>query len=163
MHIRVHGGFDLDLSDCINFKGISHKKDGCRIYRGRCPELETNPSVTAGRMLSFLIGSGIHSVDPALRSVPPGSSRALSFDFEYGVSGIWFALAQNRKARFGGGITKLTESKAIVRGALALLGVDQPDEARNLVSLLKDEATFQAALEAIVDDHFGISGWQLPS
>lgn len=154
---------DLDLSDCINFKGIAHKRDGCRIYGWNCAEREILHFISGGRMLAFLISNGKHAVDPALRAAPPGSSKLLSYDFDNGVSGIWFALVESKKARFGGGIRKLEESKAIVMGALALYGADQPDEARNLVALLKDEAIFQAALESIVDDHFGISGWKLPS
>lgn len=154
---------DLKLSDCISFKGIAHKRDGCRIYGGNCPEREVLHFITSGRMLAFLMSSGNHAVDPALRVAPPRSSKTFSYDFENAVSGIWFALVQNKDTRFEGGIKRPEESKSIVRGALALFGADQPGEARELVSLLKDEATFQVALEAIVNDHFGACGWKLPS
>lgn len=155
--------FDLDLSDCTSFKGIAHKKDGCRLYGRHCRELDVLHFLTSGRMLAFLIGSGNHAVDPSLRADPHERSRPLSSDFDNAVSGLWFALADHKGACFGGRIEKPEESQAILRGALALHGCDRSDDARSLVSLLKDKATFQTALEALVGDHFGISGWQLPS
>lgn len=155
---------DFDLADCIGFKGILHKKDGCRIYGWSCAEREVLHFITGGRMLAFVLSGGMHCVDPALRIVPSGSSsRQFSYDLDNAIRGIWFSLAQNKHVSFGGPIRKTDSSRAVVMGALALHGADQLDEARKLVDLLHDEATFQAALEEIVNDHFGISGWTLPS
>lgn len=155
---------DFDLSDCIGFKGINHKKDGCRIYGWGCAEREELHFATGGRMLAFLLSGGIHCVDQALRTVHPRfPSRQFSYDLDAAISGIWFSLAQNKHARFGGPVKRSDNSRAVVMGALALHGANQSDEARNLAALLHDEATFQAALEAIVNDHFGVSGWTLPA
>lgn len=154
---------DFDLSDCIGFKGIAHRKDRCRIYKSSCPELEVLHFITGGRMLAFLISSGIHAVDSALKIPPEGSSRPFSYDLDNAVSGIWFLLVNNKDSRFKGSINKIRDSKAIVMGALSLFGNDRPDEARNLVGLLDNETTFQSALEEIVNDHFGTTGWKLPS
>lgn len=154
---------DLDLTDCISFKGIDHKKDGCRIYGRNCREREELHYITGGRMLAFLLSAGLHHVNPALRAVPAGMpSRQFSYEMDNAARGLWFSLVQNKHVSLGGPIKKADSSRGIVMGALALHGADQVNAARNLVNLLHDEATFQAALEAIVNDHFGISGWKLP-
>ena len=44
----------------------------------------------------------------------------------------------------------------MVRGALALYGADRETEARESVSLLASANVFDDALEAIVNDHFGV-------
>lgn len=155
---------DIDLSDCTGFKGINHKRDGCRIYGWACAEREGQSFLTGGRMLAFVLSCGIHCVDQALRTVPSGDlSRQFSYDLDSAIGGIWFSLAQNRHALFGGPIQETNGGKEVVIGSLALLGSGQQDEARKLVTLLRDEATFQATLEEIVNSHFGISGWTLPS
>jgi len=154
---------DLDLSECIAFKGVHHRKDRCRLYGMACSERNTVPFVTGGRMLAFLLAGGNHAVDPALRIKAEGLSRSLSPSVDDGVSGIWFELVTADAARFEGKVRQPEQSVPIVRGALALLGAGRRDEARSLVSLLEDETVFEAALAAIVNDHFGIDTWRLIS
>lgn len=154
---------DLDLADCVDFKGIQHKRDRCRLYGVACSERNNSPFVTGGRMLAFLLASGNHVVDPALRIQTEGLSRSLSPSVDQGVSGIWFDLVTNDAARFEGKVRQPEPSVLMVRGALALLGAGRPDEARELVSLLEDDTVFRAALTAIVNDHFGIDDWRLIS
>ncbi|MBZ9703253.1 MULTISPECIES: hypothetical protein [unclassified Mesorhizobium] len=152
---------DLDLSECIDFKGVQHKRDGCRLYGPGCSERNNSHFITGGRMLAFLLASGNHAVDPALRILPEGLSRSLSPSVDQGASSIWFDLVVNGATRFEGKVRKPERSVPMVRGALALLGAGRPDEARGLVSLLEDETVFEAALTAIVNDHFGIDDWRL--
>ncbi len=155
---------DLNLTDCIGFKGIEHKKDGCRIYSSSCQEREVPHYTTSGRMLAFVLGGGIHHVDSALRTIPAGMpSRQFSYDIDSAASGIWFSLVQNKHVTLGGPIKNADRSKAVVMGALSLHGADNLDGARELVSLLHDEDTFQAAFESVVNDHFGVSGWKMSS
>jgi hypothetical protein len=130
------------------------------MHSSQCKELQTAPYKTTARMLSFILGHDIHSVDHVFKNrIPPGINRPLSYEFTYGTSGIWLAFVVHKNARFEGEITELKESKAIVKGALALYGAAQGGDARKLIRLLKDEASFQAAFEAVVNDHFAISGW----
>ncbi|WP_117195939.1 hypothetical protein [Rhizobium terrae] len=151
---------DLDLSECVNFQGTAHRRDRCRMHGRQCRELETPHYTTGGRMLSFIISHDIHCIDHVFKSrVPPGIDRPLSYEFSNGISGIWFAFTVHKDARFSGDVTNRKSSKAIVKGALALHGADQEDAARQLTRMLKNEETFLSALQEVVNDHFGISGW----
>lgn len=151
---------DIDLSSCINFQGTSHRPDRCRMHKSSCTELKTPTYETSGRMISFLLSHDIHSVDHVFKDrIPPEIDRPLSYEFSHAISGIWLAFVVNKNARFEGEITELKSSKAIVRGALALYGADRGVEARKLTRLLKSEAVFQTALEALVNDHFNIANW----
>ncbi|WP_156419400.1 hypothetical protein [Aureimonas sp. AU12] len=154
---------DLDLSHCIEFKGVQHKRNGCRLYGPGCSERNNSAFVTGGRMLAYLLASGNHALDPALRIQTEGLSRSLSPSVDQGVSGIWFDLVTADAARFDGEVRQRERSVPIVRGALALLGAGRPYEARELVAQLNDETVFRAALTAIVNDHFGIDDWRLIS
>jgi hypothetical protein len=58
-------------------------------------------------------------------------------------------------------IRRPRNSQALVLGALALCGADRVAEARRSVSLRASVDVFDDALEAIVNDHFGISDWAL--
>ena len=150
----------LDLSECVNFQGTSHRPDRCRMHGSQCTELQTSTYKTTARMLSFILGHDIHSIDHVFKGrIPTGVNRPLSYEFTNGIGGIWLAFVVHKNARFEGEVTALKEGKAILKGALALYGSGQSRDARKLTRLLRDEASFKAAFEAVVNDHFGISNW----
>jgi hypothetical protein len=74
------------------------------------------------------------------------------------LSGLRSALRPN--ARFGGVIANSASCKNVVRGALALYGMDQSETARNLLSVVASMNAFDEALTAIVRQHFGAPGWR---
>ncbi|XNO40669.1 hypothetical protein ACL2DZ_00490 (plasmid) [Sinorhizobium meliloti] len=151
---------NLDLAECVNFQATTHRRDRCRLHGSDCKELETATYVTAARMLSYILSHDIHSIDHVFKNrAPPGINRPLSSEFTNSISGIWLAFVVHKNTRFEGEITSLKQSKAIVKGALALYSADQGGDARKLTRLLKDEVTFKAAFEAVVNEHFDISGW----
>lgn len=153
---------DIDLSECTDFDFITHNRDLCRAHGGDCKEKAQQPSKSGARLLSFLMGNDIHSIDHVLRGPSRfDSSRELSGAFDTGANGIDDLLG--RKSLFSGKLKSKPHRQAVVRGALALFGADQHSSAFELLSLLKSKKTFESALEEIVNDHFQISGWSLES
>jgi len=61
---------------------------------------------------------------------------------------------------FSGGARIESTCHSIVRGALALYGLDQAEKALALVALIASKDNFTSALKAIVRQHFGDAGWE---
>lgn len=155
---------DLELWESQRVKAVKHKEDGCRIYRNGCRDLRTSESITAMRIVATIISSGIHSVNHTYtRHMVVGSPPQTSPEFQSGISTIWLKLVKGRDSRFLGAISAIDPAKAVVKGALALLGTGHEKEARDLVSVLNSDATCIGALEALVDDHFGFTQWKIGS
>lgn len=155
---------DLELWECQRVKAIKHKEDGCRIYRNGCRDLRTSESITAMRIVATIISNGIHSVDHTYtRHMVVGSPSQTSSEFQSGISTIWLKLVKSSHCRFGGPVSAIDQSKAVVKGALALLAIGHETEARELVSVLDSDVTCISALEALIDDHFGFAGWKIGS
>ena len=55
---------------------------------------------------------------------------------------------------------EMTGAKAIVRGSLALYGMDQADQARKLLTLISSEENFTKGLNEVVRTHFNDPNWQ---
>src|SRR5205085_7220072 len=105
---------------------------------------------TAGLMTAFIIGHDIHCVDHLLkRESIFGSGRPLSYGVDHGIDGIRRALTGTR-VKFGGAIKREDTRKAVTRGALALYGSGQAKAARELISTLRSENTFDDALTDLV-------------
>ena len=153
---------DINLSDCIDFNFISHNSNNCSLNGPSCADRNVPSYVTGGKVLAFLLGNDIHTIDHVLK-VPPEHrpEGLLSNAVELGIAGIDSALGSKAK-RFSGAIRSRDSRLAVVRGALALYGADQKQAARELVGLLKSRDVFEKAIVEIVNEHFGISGWILP-
>jgi hypothetical protein len=152
---------DISLKDCTGFDFISHHSSICRPNGTGCPDFDTTTEKVGGRVIAFLLGNGLHSIDGVLRQPSRFDlDRPLSHAVDVGVGGIWRALGR-KKDRFGGAIRSESSRRAVLRGALALHGSGET-AAKDLVALLNSRDTFERALTEIVSVHFGIKRWTLP-
>lgn len=152
---------NLDLSECNGFEFISHNPNYCRLNGSSCPDRTQHTQVTAGRMLAFVLGNDLHSLDHILKQPSVfQKDRELADEVDIGISGIWLALGLN-KSRFKGTLKKKTSRQAVLRGALALYGSDQKEAARDLVALLASQEVLHQALEEVVNQHFDLTDWTI--
>jgi hypothetical protein len=152
---------DLDLVTCMSLDFISHNEKLCRPYGSKCPDRDAMAQRIGARVLSFLLGNNLHSIDHVLKVRSDfHPERQLSDTFDGGVNGILLTLGI-KKDRFKGVIRAKASRQAVLRGALALYGADQKSSALNLLALLQTYEVFETALEEIVNDHFGITGWTI--
>lgn len=150
---------DIDLAGCTDFDFIQHHPEYCRPDGSACRDRSRQTHWTAGKMIAFILGHGIHSVDHVLKKPSIfDASRALAHQVDQGIDGIVRQLG-GRKAVFGGPIKNPQTRKAVTRGALALYGSGQAAAARDLVATLKDKDTFLQGLTDVVSAHFAISDW----
>jgi len=61
--------------------------------------------------------------------------------------------------KFAGTVSEDTQCQEIARGALALYGLDQAEQAKKLLALLTSKDHFSNALIAIIRAHFGDGSW----
>lgn len=154
---------DLALDECLSFEFITHNPNYCRLNGSSCSDKNAPQYKTAGRILAFLIGNDLHCLDHILKQ--PSifqKTRMLANEVDSGVAGICTALAI-KKSHFSGSLHKSTSRQAVIRGALALYGSDQKQAALDLLSLLRSLDVFYKALTEIVNEHFGVEGWELES
>src|SRR5262249_37023799 len=147
---------DLSLERCIGIEFVLHNKDWCRPYGPSCDDRLGQPTVsyTGGRVLSFVLGSGLHVIDRHLK--PPDNNSFMRLNVADG--GLERALSE--EINFTNVVRSDGNCQTIVRGALALYGLDQADEARALVALMPSKDKFTNALKAIIRQHFGDAGWE---
>lgn len=152
---------DVPLTDCKALSFIGHHPSLCRPDGQQCPDRSASPEKTGSRLLAFILGSNVAAANHALLKERNDRSMRLTPDAQNAVTGIWRALA-NKKDRFTGSLHKPASRRSTLRGALALYGSDQLVAARNLVSLLQSREVFEKALIEVIEEHFQISGYQLP-
>lgn len=153
---------DIDLDECTGFDFISHHSSICRLNGASCPDFNRTKSRVGARVIAFLFGQGLHSIDHVLRQRSGlNSERRLADPVDTGIDGIMRALG-GQKDRFGGAIKSSSSRQAVLRGALALYGFGRTAAARELVKLLKSREIFENALAEIVNQHFEMKGWTLP-
>jgi hypothetical protein len=93
---------DLDLCDCTAFEFIRHHDSKCRVNGKNCPDHGAPPYRIGGRVLAFLIGNDLHSVDHMLKVRSQfDSTRLLADAVDSGIAGIIRAIG-NRDDRFTG-------------------------------------------------------------
>lgn len=150
---------DLPLRLCRGVSFIRHRRDICRLHGCSCGDRTASEFMTGGRIMAFLLGSGVHSLDRTFRRPASMRSRLPLLDsVDVGIKGIRDALRDDRD-RFVGGIRRAASSRAVLRGALAHYGADRIDDACELVSQLASAQVFDDALEGVVNEHFGVEGW----
>jgi hypothetical protein len=153
---------DIDLDDCTDFDFIGHHATICRLNGSSCVDFSTTSRTVGGRVMAFLLGHELHTVDHVLaRASRLDPGRPLSNAVDVGVNGILRALGR-KKERFGGGVKSKSSRKAVARSALALYGYGKTAAARELIALLNSADTFEKALTEVVKEHFEIEGWTPP-
>jgi hypothetical protein len=148
---------DLSLDRCTGLNFVQHHEEYCRPFRNVCEDRKKQPSFqqTGGRMLSFVLGSGLHVLDKHFRPPEP-KQPFIKLDIAY--EGLERSL--RAQVKFGGPISADRGCQDVVRGSLALYGMDQADQARKLLALISSEDNFTGALKAIVRAHFGDPKWE---
>ncbi|MGY3484439.1 hypothetical protein ACVW1C_002322 [Bradyrhizobium sp. USDA 4011] len=152
---------DLELADCTGFSFIRHRPDRCRLYQSGCKDRNAPTYRIGGRVLAFLLGNSLHSVDSQLKAANAfRPEQPLSDAVDTGVDGILRVLG--KADNFGGALVRPLSAEAALMGALALYGSDQRKAALELVGMLKSNSVFEKALVNIIEKHFGVNGWSLP-
>jgi hypothetical protein len=131
--------------------------DYCRPFKDACIDRKSQPTPfhTGGRMLSFVLGHGLHTLD---RQLKPEGSKQVFTDLEVGYDGLNEFLPQ--RVQFGGAISADDACEDIVRGSLALYGMDEVAQARRLLALIPSKDHYTKALKWIIRSHFGDPEWE---
>jgi hypothetical protein len=142
---------DLRLGLCTGLDFIKHHDKYCRPFGFLCDDREKQPSPqrTGGRMLSFVLGNGLHVLDKLLKL--PRATSFPQFDTAYqGLEGHLPAMVN-----LSGLISADDQCQDVLLGSLAPYGADQVDQARKLLALISSKDNFTKALRGIVRTHFG--------
>ena len=152
---------DVDLADCTGLEFIAHNDRTCRLHGRACPDMAAPDHQTGARVVAFILGNGVHSIDHVLKRPSRFDPESdLSHAAERGIKGIARVFG-GRSARFGGAIRIASSAQAVLRGALALYGNGRRAAARELVAVLNSRKVFERALTALVRDHFTIEDWSI--
>jgi hypothetical protein len=153
---------DVSLDDCSGVEFVSHHTNICRANGSACPDKLASPRRSGARIISFLLGNDLHTLDHVLkRPSVSDPKRELRESLDSGIEGLIHYLVGDGK-RLCGAIKNPQSSVALLKGVLALYGSDQRKAAVKLVGLLSSVTVFEKALTALVNEHFGLSGWALP-
>lgn len=145
---------DLKLSRSTGLAFVQHNRDFCRPFRNNCDDRRDQPppQKTGGRMLSYVLGHDLHILDRHF-------NRAERYNLlNQSYIGLHHALTS--QTEFSGALRRDESCATVVRGALALYGLDQFDQARKLLSLISSEEHFNEALAEIIGKHFGDPEWE---
>jgi hypothetical protein len=148
---------DLSLDRCTGLDFVQHHQQYCRPFGKGCEDriMQPSPHRTGGRMLAFVLGNGLRILDEHLK--PPGVKQPFTE-----LDTAYHGLASNLPSRveFKGALSADSECQNVVRGSLALYGMDQVDQAQKLLALISSTENFEKALKAIVREHFVDPNWQ---
>jgi hypothetical protein len=147
---------DLSLGLCTGLNFVNHHRQYCQASGPQCEDMRTQPSPqrTGGRMLSFVLGNGLHILDKHFNPSNTTSETPL----EIGYDGVAAQLPAN--VNFDGVISADDQCRDVVSGSLALYGADQVDQARKLLALISSQDNFLNALKAIIREHFNDPDWE---
>jgi hypothetical protein len=145
----------LERSTGLNF--VQHNERYCRTFGSDCEDRRRNPPFqkTGGRMLSYVLGHELHVLDRHLK--PQGLEDRYNL-LDSAFTGLWLELT--KKTTFGGALKSPDSYESVVLGALALYGMDQVEQAQNLLSLIASKDSFEQVLTEIVRKHFGAPKWK---
>jgi hypothetical protein len=148
---------DLSLDRCTGLDFVEHHAQYCRPFGNDCEDRKKQPSTqwTGGRMLSFILGTGLHVLDKHLK--PPEAEQPFT-GLDRGYEGLKRSLPA--QVTFAGPISADGDCQDVLRGSLALYGTDQVDQARKLLALISSADSFTKALRAIVRKHFNDPTWE---
>jgi hypothetical protein len=144
----------LNRSTGLNF--VTHHPDYCRPFREGCKDRQKQPTpqLTGGRILSFVLGNGLHVLDKQVKSSAADEPSNLDIAYE------GLAKSLSSQVQFISAISADDASQDVVRGSLALYGGDQVDQARRPLALTSSKDDFTKALKAIIGEHFGEPRWE---
>ena len=142
----------LPLRKCLGFDIIPHNRTICHVSDKQCPDLFEHP---AGRLLAFILGNGVHSIDHLLRR-PCGDDASWVWG-DTVLNGIDEIKAEfgADDGRFGGFVGRKKARSALLRGAMALFGDGRPKAAHSLVDVMNSRQVFENALKEVREEHFG--------
>jgi hypothetical protein len=147
---------DLPLDKVSGLDFVKHHEKICPPREHNCDEMKNQPSTgqTGGKVLSYILGHGLHVLDKHLKpSEPPAQENSL---FEQAYVGLRHALSSST---YGGALNLNESCDRATRGALALYGMDQVETARDLLSLIMEKKYFESALRRVVRAHFNTPAW----
>ncbi len=152
---------DISLDKCTGIDFITHHHERCRPHKSACKDRGRPTHHPAGKIIAFILGHDLHSVDHVLEQPSIWRSESpLNASFDSGIDGI-LRVFGGKADKFGGAISLPKSRKAVVKGALALYGSGQTKAAQDLAALLKSESIFRTALTEIVHEHFEINDWEI--
>lgn len=145
---------DLKLSRSTGLAFVMHNPDYCRPFRNDCADRRNPPpqQKTGGRILSYVLGHDLHILDGHFNHTEQFNLLNQSY------FGLHQALTS--ETDFVGTLRNDEACATVVRGALALYGMDQVDQAKKLLGLISSEDYFNAALSEIIGEHFGDPEWE---
>ncbi len=144
---------DLRLSRTTGLAFVKHHDEYCRTYKSACEDLREQPlpEKTGGRMLSYILGHELHTLNHHFNRDEQFNLLTRSY------VGLHDELTQTD---FGGALRHDKSCDTVVRGALALYGMDKVAHARNLLGLISSQEHFEEALTEIIREHFGDPKWR---
>ena len=150
---------DLPLENASGLDFVQHNEKYCQTYGNNCDDIRSKPSQarTGGRILSYILGHGLHLLDKHLKPSESANEADQNFLFEQAYMGLDRALSSSA---FGGALNRDDSCDRITRGALALYGMDQVERAKELLSLISKKERFESSLRRVIRIHFGTPAWK---
>ncbi|MBR0780758.1 hypothetical protein [Bradyrhizobium iriomotense] len=144
---------DLTIPETTGIAFVHHNQKYCRT-KTVCNEQITNPTPqrTAGKLLAYILAHGVHDLDKHLQ--PDAGGRNSSLD----MGSAWLYLVFDH-LEYVGSITAEDACDNILKGALALFGVDKVEDGKKLLTLMADKERATAALARSIRNHFDSPGW----
>jgi hypothetical protein len=145
---------DLRLKRATGLDFVKHHDQYCRPFGSPTADCKQTPDETGGRVLAYILAHEIHALDAHLKPTPEQPRNHL---LNMAFAGLHSALTEG--AEFGGSLRRQTSCEKVLRGALALYGMDQMDSALHLLTLVESADGFDEALIEIVREHFSLADW----
>jgi hypothetical protein len=145
---------DFPISDTVGVDFVHHHQKYCRTKSWSCIEQTTNPSpqTTSGKLLAYILAHGVHDLDVHLK--PGAGGRNVVLDMASG----WLKLVLSY-VEYTGALKENEECDSIIKGALALFGIDKVDDGKRLVGLIAGSAEAHVALARLIRSHFDTPTW----
>jgi hypothetical protein len=136
---------DISLSRCRAISFITHRRDHCRLFPGRCPDGGRVVWSTGAQTLAYVMGRNLTGV----RHCFVHKSNAGAYEPGAMVSEtLGYLLGELAPKEPNGPIKSTRRSQAIMNGALLLFGAGQFDDAQEVVRTLASWEVAETALEA---------------
>lgn len=133
---------------------VDHVDCKCLSYGDSCSEKGRLSQQTSPRMMAYILGRGIHSVDNFLG---PEKARTLG---DFGIRGLIGELKEG-DWKFKGTVSNRNRSEALLRGALSLYEAEFDEEAKVVLSQLSNDKVFHKALRKLVGKHFDLPKYRI--
>jgi hypothetical protein len=146
---------DLPVAETTGIDFVRHHQQYCRTY-SNCSEknADPQPQTTGGKLLAYVLAHGVHDLDKHMQPDANGRNSVLD------LASAWLWLVFEY-AKFSGSLKNDPECDSIIKGALALFGVDKVDDGKNLLSLAAGKVEAQAALARLIQVHFNVPTWKI--